>query len=173
MHGQSKSPANSGVRSPCHGIPADARALLAGATFLGGILAGGAADRVIVGGPAWHALGAPAWAQYSRLADLVAYPVEGIGSGLLVIAAAASSHFDRAVTCAASVPLYLAVTFSVMGLLLTAKAAPIMGSRQRQTAVAQAKAVQVGLQPIRQAERGARANRRDNDVYDRETERRC
>ena len=72
---QSKSPANSGVRSPCHGIPADARALLAGATFLGGILAGGAADRVIVGGPAWHALGAPAWAQYSRLADLVAYPV--------------------------------------------------------------------------------------------------
>ena len=32
------------------------RVLLAGATFLGGILAGGAVDRVIVGGPAWHAL---------------------------------------------------------------------------------------------------------------------
>src|SRR5262249_27683998 len=114
---QSKSPANSGVRSPCHGIPADARALLAGATFLGGILAGGAADPGLGGGPAWRPRGAPEGAQYSRLAALVAYPVEGIGSGLLVIAAAASSHFDRAVTCAASVPLYLAATFSVMGLL--------------------------------------------------------
>src|SRR6516165_10611199 len=52
--------------------------------------------------PAWHALGALAWAQYSRLADLgsglVAYPIEGIGSALLTTAAAASGHFDRAVT---------------------------------------------------------------------------
>jgi hypothetical protein len=85
---------------------------------------------VIVGGPAWHALGAPAWAQYSRLADLgtglVAYPIEGIGSALLIIAAAVSSRFDRAVTHAVSRPLYLAVAFSVIGLLLTVKAAPIM-----------------------------------------------
>jgi hypothetical protein len=62
--------------------------LLAAATFLSGILAGDAADRVIVGGPAWHALGAPPWAQYSRLADLgpglVAYPIKGIGSTLLI-----------------------------------------------------------------------------------------
>ena len=106
------------------------RVLLAAATFLGGILAGGAADRVIVGGPAWHVLGAPAWAQYSRLADLgsglVAYPIEGIGSALLTIAAAAGSHFDRAVTRTMSLSLYLAVAFSVIGLLVTVKAAPIM-----------------------------------------------
>ncbi len=106
------------------------RVLLAAATFLSGILAGGAADRVIVGGPAWHALGAPAWAQYSRFADLgaglVAYPIEGIGSALLIIAAAVSSRFYRAVTRAVSRPLYLAVAFSVIGLLLTVKAAPIM-----------------------------------------------
>jgi hypothetical protein len=57
------------------------RVLLAAATFLSGILAGGPADRVIVGGQAWHALGTPAWVQYSRLADLgpglVAYPMTG------------------------------------------------------------------------------------------------
>ena len=69
---------------------------------------GGAADRAIDRGPAWHALGAPAWAQYSRLADLgpglVAYPIEGIGSALLIIAAAISSHFDRPAACAAVAP---------------------------------------------------------------------
>jgi hypothetical protein len=121
------------------------RALLAAATFVSGILAGGAADRVIVGGPAWHALGAPAWAQFSRLADLgsglVAYPIEGIGAALLTIAAAASGHFDRAVTRATSLPLYVAVAFSVIGLLLTVKAAPIMlglAASQSPAAVARA-----------------------------------
>src|SRR5262245_19562144 len=73
---------------------------------------------------------APAWAQYSRLADLgcglIAYPIEGIGSALLPLAAATSSYFDRAVTRATSAALYLAVAFSVIGLLLTIKAAPIM-----------------------------------------------
>jgi len=86
------------------------RVLLAAATFLSGILAGGAVDRAIVGGPAWHALGASVWAQYSRLADLgsglVAYPIEGIGSALLIIATAISSHFDRAAARAVWLPLY-------------------------------------------------------------------
>lgn len=106
------------------------RVLLAAATFVAGILAGGVVDRVIVGGPAWHALGAPAWAQYSRLADLgtglVAYPLEGIGSALLIIAAVLSSHFDRAAPRVVMPPLYVALAFSVAGLLLTLKAAPIM-----------------------------------------------
>ena len=106
------------------------RVLLAAATFLSGILAGGAVDRAIVGGPAWHALGASVWAQYSRLADLgsglVAYPIEGIGSALLIIATAISSHFDRAAARAVWLPLYFAVAFSIIGLLLTVKAAPIM-----------------------------------------------
>jgi hypothetical protein len=106
------------------------RVLLAAATFLSGILAGGAADRVIVGATAWHALGAPAWAQYSRLADLgpglIAYPIEGIGSVLLIIAAVISNHVDRAAAPAVSLPLYFAVAFSVIGLLVTVKAAPIM-----------------------------------------------
>jgi hypothetical protein len=94
------------------------------------ILYGGYADRVIVGGPAWHALGAPAWAQYSHLADLgpglMPYPIEGIGSTLLIFAAAISCHFDRPAARSVSLPLYFAVVFSVIGLLLTVKAAPIM-----------------------------------------------
>jgi hypothetical protein len=104
--------------------------LLAAATFLSGILAGGAVDRVIVGGPAWHELGAQAWAQYSRLADLgsglVAYPIEGIGSTLLIAAATLSNHFDRAAPRAATFSLSIALALSVGGLLLTVKAAPIM-----------------------------------------------
>jgi len=62
------------------------RLLLSAATFLTRILTGGVVDRVIVGGPAWHQLGAQAWGHYSRLADLgsglIAYPIEGIGSTL-------------------------------------------------------------------------------------------
>lgn len=106
------------------------RILLPAATLLAGILAGGAVDRVIVGGPAWHKLGADAWAQYSRLADLgtglIAYPIEGIGSTLLIIAAALSNHFDRNAPRSVTLPLYIAGALSIGGLALTFKAAPIM-----------------------------------------------
>jgi hypothetical protein len=75
------------------------RCLLAAATFMSGILAGTVVDRALVGGPAWHALGAGAWAQFSRRADLgtglIAYPVEAVGATLLFIAALVSSRFDR------------------------------------------------------------------------------
>jgi len=128
MHGSVEVAAERQCEERCDGFRTHSRSACR-ATFLSGILAGGAVDRVIVGGPAWHALGAPAWAQYSRLADLgsglVAYPIEGIGSALLIIAAAISSHFDRAAARAVWLPLYFAVAFSVIGLLLTVKAAPI------------------------------------------------
>jgi hypothetical protein len=95
------------------------RLLVMAATLVSGMLAGGNIDRVIVGGPAWHELGAEAWVEYSRRADLwtglVAYPVEGIGATLLIVAAALSNYFDRS-----------ARRLSIAGLLLTAKAAPIM-----------------------------------------------
>jgi hypothetical protein len=89
------------------------RLLLVAATVVSGVLAGGIVDRMIVGGPAWHELGSDTWVQYSRLADLgtglVAYPIEGIGSALLIIAAAVSNYFDRNAPLAVSLPLYLAV----------------------------------------------------------------
>ena len=104
--------------------------LLAAATFVGGILAGGIIDRVFVGGPAWRTFGAEAWAQFSRHADLgsglLAYPVEGIGGAALIIAAALSNYLDGNTRQVAPIPLYFAVAFSVTGLILTVKAAPIM-----------------------------------------------
>jgi hypothetical protein len=44
--------------------------LIVVATLLNGILAGVTVDRILVGLPAWHAIGAIAWANYSRSADL-------------------------------------------------------------------------------------------------------
>jgi hypothetical protein len=106
------------------------RLLVMAATLVSGILAGGIIDRVIVGGPAWHELGAEAWVEYSRRADLwtglVAYPVEGIGATLLIVAAALSNYFDRSARREVALALYGVVALSIAGLLLTAKAAPIM-----------------------------------------------
>jgi hypothetical protein len=106
------------------------RVLLFAPTILGGILAGGVMDRVIVGGPVRHEMGAQAWVQYSRHADLgtglVAYPIEGIGSTLLIVAAVSSSYLDGKSRLATAIPLYCAALFSIVGLILTVKAAPIM-----------------------------------------------
>jgi hypothetical protein len=106
------------------------RLLLAAATFLTGILAGGVVDRVFVGGPAWQQLGGQAWAQFSRLADLgnglFAYPIEGIGATLLTLAATASHYVERHRAPRAMTTLYCASALSFAGLLLTTRAAPIM-----------------------------------------------
>lgn len=95
----------------------------------------------MVGGPAWHALGAEAWAQFSRQADLgsglVAYPVEGIGATLLILAAALSNYFDRNIRRDVTLFLYFAAAFSIAGLILTAKAAPIMLSLASQKSSAE------------------------------------
>jgi hypothetical protein len=94
------------------------------------LLIGGIVDRALVGIPAWRVLGPDTWAQFSRHADLgrglIAYPVEAIGTTLLIVAAIVSFHRDRPARRRIAVPLYLAVAFSVAGLLITLKAAPIM-----------------------------------------------
>jgi hypothetical protein len=106
------------------------RALLAAATLVSGVLAGGVVDRVVVGGPAWHELGADAWAQYSRYADLgtglLAYPIEAIGAALLIVATIVSGRRDGDRWRRTARPLYWALVFSLAGLALTVKAAPIM-----------------------------------------------
>jgi hypothetical protein len=106
------------------------RLLLVSAVLCSGILAGGIVDRALVAAPAWRVLGAAAWAQYSLQADLgtglVAYPFEGIGAFLLAISAAVSYRLDRPAGQPAGKLLYLAAAFSLCGLLLTIKAAPIM-----------------------------------------------
>lgn len=84
----------------------------------------------MVGGPAWHALGAEAWVQFSRRADLgtglIVYPVEAVGATLLFVAALVSCHFNRSGDRRVTGPLVAAIALSVLGLLMTAKAAPIM-----------------------------------------------
>jgi hypothetical protein len=106
------------------------RVLLVMAALVSGVLTGGIVDRALIGASAWRALGVNAWVQYSLHADLgiglVAYPLEGIGAAILIVAATASFHFDRPPPGRARPLLYLAATFSLCGLLLTLKAAPIM-----------------------------------------------
>jgi hypothetical protein len=106
------------------------RLLLVSATLVSGVLTGGMVDRALIGTPAWRALGVNAWVQYSLHADLgsglIAYPLEGIGATILIAAATASFHFDRPPPGRVRMLLYLATTFSLGGLLLTLKAAPIM-----------------------------------------------
>jgi hypothetical protein len=113
------------------------RLLLVAATFVSGILAGTVVDRALVAGPAWHALGAEAWAQFSRRADrgsgLIAYPVEAIGAALLLIAAAVSGYLDRNVPGRVLPLLVTAIVLSLVGLLPTLKAAPIMLSLRAAT----------------------------------------
>ena len=57
----------------------------------------------------------------------MAYLVQAIGGALLIISAAVSNNcFDRDAVFMTTVSLYLAIVFALVGLLLTAKAAPIM-----------------------------------------------
>ena len=111
-------------------ISSRTRFLLIAATVLSGLLAGGNVDRAFVAMPAWEQVGAPAWAEFSRHADLgnglVLYPLEAIGAFLLVVFAAVSLYVDRAVKANIVLPLSGAVLLAAAGLLCTLKAAPIM-----------------------------------------------
>ena len=104
--------------------------LLIAATVLSGLLAGGNIDRAIVAMPAWEQVGASAWAEFSRHADLgtrlVLYPLEAIGALLLILATAVSLHLGRTLKAHVALPLYSAVVLAAGGLLCTLKAAPIM-----------------------------------------------
>ena len=106
------------------------------ATLVSGALAGGYLDRALMQMPAWKRLGARRWAEYSRQADLrnglAVYPAEAFGGLLLSLAAATALHRERAprpARAAASAAALLAAG----GLLVTAKAAPIMLSMRDET----------------------------------------
>jgi hypothetical protein len=87
-------------------------------------------NRTIVEMPAWRALGATAWAAFSRLADLgngrIIYPVAGIGSTVLVLAAAISFRTSALRPWSVAVPVYGAALMNIGVILLTTQAAPIM-----------------------------------------------
>ena len=103
------------------------------ACVLSGSLAGINIDGFVVRFPAWRQLGAEAWAAYSREADLgngiFLYPILAIDHALLVVGITIDLHYRGP---AAALPAaYVTVALAFAGLLLTARAAPIMLSLKR------------------------------------------
>jgi hypothetical protein len=106
-------------------------ALILAASLMNGILASSGINRALVDMPAWHHVGPIGWATFSRHADLgrnamILYPFEAFGGMILSVAAAILFRRDRSAPPSARIPIYAAVLFTVGGLLLTMKAAPIM-----------------------------------------------
>ena len=104
------------------------RYLLLAAALLGGVLGGISADRLVVGFPAWRRLGAVAWAEYSRRADLgnglILYPAVAVGHAVLSILVAMA--LSRSACVSARPAAYAAAAFAIVGLLATIRAAPFM-----------------------------------------------
>ena len=109
--------------------------LIVAATMLDGFLAGTNVDRTLIQMPAWRQVGARAWADYSRHANLgpglLLYPFMAIGGALLTVAAAIAFQVAGAVPRGAALPIFLAVALALGGLLATARAAPKMLSLRR------------------------------------------
>jgi len=103
---------------------------LIGATVLSGLLAGMDVNRVAVEMHAWEQLGVTSWAAYSQRADLAnglfLYPFEAIGAALFTLAAVGCFHVSSVDRHRTLRFLYAALALSIVGLLLTMKAAPIM-----------------------------------------------
>lgn len=89
-------------------------------------------NRTLVENPAWQQVGAPAWAMFSRWADMgtngfLVYPLEGIGGAALsVIAAVLFIYARRDMTRSEAIPIYAAAFLALGGMLATTQAAPIM-----------------------------------------------
>jgi hypothetical protein len=99
-------------------------------SLMDGILVGGGIDRALVAMPAWHHVGPVGWATFSRHADLgnglILYPLEAFGGMILSVAATILFCPESTAPRAARMPIYAAALFTIGGLLVTLKAAPIM-----------------------------------------------
>ncbi|HXU73507.1 MAG TPA: hypothetical protein VN947_29515 [Polyangia bacterium] len=106
------------------------RRLLVGAVLLGGLIAGLDMARLGIEMPAWRHVGAVAWAQFSRHADLgnglIAFPVVAIGGALATIAALVIYRMGGGSPRSAALPMYAAAVLVVCGLVTTVFAAPNM-----------------------------------------------
>ncbi len=100
--------------------------LLTLATVLSGWLAGAALERSAVGIRVWRTLGAESWAHFSHGAvfgtGLTLEAVIGVAAAALIFAAAVSATFDSSSDRATPISLVVAVVFSLLGLIFTAKA---------------------------------------------------
>jgi hypothetical protein len=95
----------------------------------------GSLNRTLVEMPAWKHLGAQAWATFSRGADLgngrILYPLSGIGSLLLIVAAAIVFRLNPRRPWSLAIPVYGAALMAICVMLTTTQAAPIMLSLHR------------------------------------------
>src|SRR5215471_13916720 len=119
--------------------PSRTRGLILGCVFLAAVFNGMLAsciNRTLVDMPAWQRVGAPAWAEFSRWADmgpfgLVMYPLEGIGGAVLSVVAAIIFFLSRrSRTRSGALPIYAAALLALGGMLATTQAAPtLLGTR--------------------------------------------
>ena len=111
-----------------------AQGLIFVAAIMNGILVGGGLDRALVTFPAWRAIGSVAWATFSRHADLgngrLWYPLWGFAGMICSVAAAVVVYWFSEAPLAARSAVDGAL-FTIGGLLITLKAAPIMLSLSR------------------------------------------
>jgi hypothetical protein len=101
------------------------------ALLIGTLLLSGLPDRSLVEMPAWQHVGALAWATFSQWADLdsglLIYPVQGIGSTVLLITAALLVFLKRkSLGRAVTLPIYVALLCAFGVMLTTTQAAPAM-----------------------------------------------
>ena len=108
--------------------------LLLAATAFTGLLAGASLDQSLKQLPARHRIGARAFSQYSRAADLangvVFYGILGVGALLFSLAAALSAYFQQ-VAPPASSWIYAGALLALLHTLVTAKAAPTNFSQRK------------------------------------------
>jgi len=106
------------------------KVILGAAVIFSGLLAGQTFDRYFVQFPSFKRLEIIYWANYSRYADLgnglILYPLEAIGSFLLVLICTIMVWKDRMVLKPASLLIFAALFLSLSGLVFTLLAAPVM-----------------------------------------------
>jgi hypothetical protein len=108
--------------------PQTGYAALVLATGFAGLLAGASADRYLVQVPAWRHLDVMTWAEHSRYADLgngrFWYPLLAFAATGLSIAAALAVRQHALAADGLEFPAYMAALFELLGLSITALAAP-------------------------------------------------
>src|SRR5207244_5315311 len=106
--------------------------LLAAATILNGILAGGSVIKSVVELPARRAIGLPAMAAYHRAADLHTglwvYPALGLAAPALTISLGMGFVIDHDAPVTAASFVYLAAALSLAHIFATTRAAPNFSS---------------------------------------------
>jgi hypothetical protein len=99
------------------------KGLAVGATLFGGLLAGMAANKVLVELPAWREVSVIPWTNFIRAEDqglaLILFPAIGGCALLLTVATAVAFRFDRAAPRSGAAPVYAAVAMAIAAFIVT------------------------------------------------------